>query len=277
MTMEFKDYYKVLGVERTADKQAISRAFRKLARQHHPDVNPGNAQAEARFKEVNEAYQVLSDPERRAKYDQLLDLRSARAHTRSDHLAELQPRCTLRDGLEVVRVVVLAVDEDDLLGAAGDVELALVHEAQVPGAQPAIGAESGGIRLRVLIVAARDVIPGHLHVPDALRGKLPILIVHDAHAAVRDRSPLGHELHGVAVRDTHPLHHASGIHLVSVEGEGAQRRAHFREAHGEGGFGEPVHGVHGVARELRGCETREELVAELDRDRLRAIEDEAHG
>lgn len=73
--MEFKDYYKVLGVERNADQKAISQAFRKLARQHHPDVNPGKPQAEQRFKEVNEAYQVLNDPERRAKYDQVLDLR----------------------------------------------------------------------------------------------------------------------------------------------------------------------------------------------------------
>jgi curved DNA-binding protein len=73
--MEFKDYYKILGVERTADQKAISQAFRKLARQHHPDVNPGNKQAEAKFKEINEAYQVLNDPERRAKYDQVLDLR----------------------------------------------------------------------------------------------------------------------------------------------------------------------------------------------------------
>jgi curved DNA-binding protein len=73
--MEFKDYYKILGVERTADQKAISRAFRKLARQHHPDVNPGNKQAEAKFKEINEAHQVLNDPEKRAKYDQVLDLR----------------------------------------------------------------------------------------------------------------------------------------------------------------------------------------------------------
>ena len=73
--MEFKDYYKVLGIERNAGRQAISRAFRKLARQYHPDVNPGNAEAETHFKEINEAYQVLNDPERRAKYDQLLDLR----------------------------------------------------------------------------------------------------------------------------------------------------------------------------------------------------------
>lgn len=73
--MEFKDYYKILGVERTADQKAISQAFRKLARQHHPDVNPGNKQAEAKFKEINEAYQVLNDSEKRAKYDQILDLR----------------------------------------------------------------------------------------------------------------------------------------------------------------------------------------------------------
>jgi curved DNA-binding protein len=73
--MEFKDYYKLLGVERSADQKAISQAFRKLARQHHPDVNPGDKQAEAKFKEINEAYQVLNDPQRRAKYDQVLDLR----------------------------------------------------------------------------------------------------------------------------------------------------------------------------------------------------------
>ncbi len=73
--MEFKDYYKVLGIDRKADQKAVSQAFRRLARQHHPDMNPGNKQAEARFKEINEAHQVLGDPERRAKYDQVLELR----------------------------------------------------------------------------------------------------------------------------------------------------------------------------------------------------------
>lgn len=73
--MEFKDYYKILGVDRTADQKTVSQAFRKLARKYHPDVNPGNAEAEQRFKEINEAHQALNDPERRAKYDQLLDLR----------------------------------------------------------------------------------------------------------------------------------------------------------------------------------------------------------
>lgn len=68
---EFKDYYSVLGVAPDADDQAIKQAYRKLARQHHPDVNPGDKAAEERFKEINEAYQALSDPERRQKYDAL--------------------------------------------------------------------------------------------------------------------------------------------------------------------------------------------------------------
>jgi len=73
--MEFKDYYKILGIDRKADQKAINQAFRKLARQYHPDVNPGNKQAETRFKEINEAHQVLGDSDRRAKYDQVLELR----------------------------------------------------------------------------------------------------------------------------------------------------------------------------------------------------------
>lgn len=67
--MEVKDYYEVLGIDRNADQQEIRRAFRKLARQYHPDVNPGDRVAEERFKEINEAYEVLSDPEKREKYD----------------------------------------------------------------------------------------------------------------------------------------------------------------------------------------------------------------
>ena len=66
----YRDYFKVLGVERNADSDDIKRAFRKLARQYHPDVNPGDSTAEAKFKEVSEAYEVLSDPDKRSKYEQ---------------------------------------------------------------------------------------------------------------------------------------------------------------------------------------------------------------
>ncbi|HET9505838.1 MAG TPA: J domain-containing protein [Hymenobacter sp.] len=68
--MDYKDYYKILGVEKTATADQIKKAYRKLARQHHPDVNPNDATAEQKFKEVNEANEVLSDPEKRKKYDQ---------------------------------------------------------------------------------------------------------------------------------------------------------------------------------------------------------------
>ncbi len=69
--MEYKDYYKILGVERKASADEIKKAYRKLALQYHPDRNPGDKQAEEKFKEINEANQVLSDEEKRAHYDRL--------------------------------------------------------------------------------------------------------------------------------------------------------------------------------------------------------------
>ena len=69
--MEFKDYYSTLGVAKTATEKEIKQTFRKLARKHHPDVNPGDKTAEAKFKEINEAYEVLGDPAKRKKYDEL--------------------------------------------------------------------------------------------------------------------------------------------------------------------------------------------------------------
>jgi curved DNA-binding protein len=69
--MEYKDYYKILGVDRNANEDEIKRAYRQLALKYHPDKNPGDKRAEERFKEINEAYDVLGDSVKRSKYDQL--------------------------------------------------------------------------------------------------------------------------------------------------------------------------------------------------------------
>lgn len=71
MAVDYKDYYAILGVNKDASAKEIKQAFRKLARQHHPDVNPNDKSAEERFKEINEANEVLSDPEKRQKYDEM--------------------------------------------------------------------------------------------------------------------------------------------------------------------------------------------------------------
>src|SRR5204862_2001927 len=71
MAVQYRDYYETLGNQKTASEDEIRTAFRKLARKHHPDVAKDKATAEEKFKQINEAYEVLSDPEKRKKYDQL--------------------------------------------------------------------------------------------------------------------------------------------------------------------------------------------------------------
>src|SRR5437762_3025967 len=71
MAVKFRDYYEILGVARTAKEDELKKAYRKLARKYHPDLNPNNKQSEEKFKEIQEAYEVLSDADKRRKYDQL--------------------------------------------------------------------------------------------------------------------------------------------------------------------------------------------------------------
>ena len=68
--MEFIDYYKILGVDKNASEEDIKKAYRKLARKHHPDLNPNDKEANKKFQQINEANEVLSDPDKRKKYDQ---------------------------------------------------------------------------------------------------------------------------------------------------------------------------------------------------------------
>ena len=67
--MDYKDYYQILGVDKKAGEKEIKQAYRKLAMKYHPDRNPGDKQAEEKFKEINEAYQILSDKQKRQQYD----------------------------------------------------------------------------------------------------------------------------------------------------------------------------------------------------------------
>ncbi|MFW6323810.1 MAG: DnaJ C-terminal domain-containing protein [Desulfovibrionales bacterium] len=71
MSVKYKDYYKLLGVDKSASKDEINKAFKKMARKYHPDLNPNDSEAETKFKEINEAYEVLKDPEKRKMYDSL--------------------------------------------------------------------------------------------------------------------------------------------------------------------------------------------------------------
>ncbi len=88
---DYKDYYQILGVSRNADEKEIKAAYRKLARKYHPDVNPGNKTAEEKFKEINEAYQVLSDPEKRAAYDRYGEQWQAYQRMREQYGENFQP------------------------------------------------------------------------------------------------------------------------------------------------------------------------------------------
>ena len=102
--MSQRDFYQVLGVPRNATEEAITKAYRRLAMKYHPDRNPDDKEAEERFKEAKEAYEVLTDPQKRAAYDQYgrAGLDAARGATR-EHVREMAPHGLDRQGLSDVR------------------------------------------------------------------------------------------------------------------------------------------------------------------------------
>jgi DnaJ-class molecular chaperone len=131
MAVKFRDYYEVLGVARDASADDIRKAYRKLARKHHPDVNPNDASAEDRFKEISEAYDVLSDPDKRAKYDRLGEQWRAGADFTPP------PGWEPQGGY---------VDVDDMFGARGGTGFSDFFESLFGGRRG--GRSGGGIAMR---------------------------------------------------------------------------------------------------------------------------------
>ena len=133
------------------------------------------------------------------KHNQLLGLGVARPDAGSDDLAEIQPLRPLRNRFQVVRVVVLAVDEDDFLGTPGDVQVALEHQPEVARLEPLVRRERCGVGFRVFVITLCDVGPADVDVTDpAFRQRL-IIICGDPYAAVRDRLALADQLDRVLV------------------------------------------------------------------------------
>ena len=194
-----------------------------------------------------------------------------------DDLAQLESRLLLQHCFQVVRVIVLAVDEDDLLGAAGDVVLALVHEREIAGPHPAVRADRGGRSLGIAVVTAGDVVALDQEVPDHARCHLGARIVHQPDARVRNRAADAHQPERIAVLrrggrkrpGRTPSDRRSTVSVAKL-GSGLGNR------HGERCLREAVDRQHRRAPQTVRRQAGEELLGELHRDRLGAVEDDPH-
>lgn len=184
--MDFKDYYTTLGVPKTASEKDIKQAFRKLARKYHPDVNPGDKGAEARFKEVNEANEVLSDPQKRKKYDEL----GANWRAYENAPPGQNPYAGAGSGFRTMTVE----DMNEMFGGGDDAPFSDFFKTffgGMGGDEPA-GARGGRGRPRAR--KGQDIEhPFALDLEDAIRGSVQRLqLRHDGHArTVEVRIPPG--------------------------------------------------------------------------------------
>ncbi len=185
--MDFKDYYTTLGVAKTATEKEIKQAFRKLARKYHPDVNPGDKGAEAKFKELNEANEVLSDPVKRKKYDELGA--NWRAYENAPPHAGGSPFGQGAGGFHTMS----QEDMADMFGGESPFsDFFTTFFGGMGGAAPPAGGRGGRGRPRAR--KGQDVEhPFALDLEDALRGSVQRLqLRHDGHArSVEVRIPAG--------------------------------------------------------------------------------------
>ena len=187
--MDFKDYYTTLGVTKTASEKEIKQAFRKLARRHHPDVNPGDKGAEAKFKEVNEANEVLSDSAKRKKYDELGA--NWRAYENAGPPQGGQP---FGQGAGGGFHTMSQDDMADMFGGDSSFsDFFTTFFGSMGGPEPSAGPRGGG-RGRARNRKGQDVEhPFELDLEAALRGSVQRLqLRHDGHArSVEVRIPAG--------------------------------------------------------------------------------------
>ena len=112
MAEQKRDYYEVLGVDKGADDATIKKAYRQLAKKYHPDMNPGDKEAEKKFKEASEAYAVLSDPDKRRQYDQLDILLLKEEELEVDSAASTSVELTSQIFLAIFLVISLAAEAE---------------------------------------------------------------------------------------------------------------------------------------------------------------------
>ena len=209
------------------------------------------------------------------EHHQFLALGAGLGDARGHDLVEIEPRRALRDVLQVVGIVVLAVDEDDFLAAAGDVQSALVQNTEIAGVDPAVGVDGERGRLGVAEIAARDARAADQNVPDLPVRRPARAVIRDAQFGVRNHSSHAHQFDGVARIGGIDLDARSDAELVPIGADPPIVGAELRERHRETGFRESIHRIHGTVLESGVGERLHEFVAQLHRDRLGAVVDRA--